>query len=78
MIIILACKVSHITCRVLTAVCKVLGHASKDCVKSDIMFAEMDSNSDGMIDQKEFIEACKRNTTLMEKLGHTTVKLHLI
>ena len=61
-----------------TAVCKVLGHRSSDCVKTDIMFAEMDTNSDGMIDQREFMEACKGNTTLMERLSQLDVKLHLI
>ena len=58
--------------RVVNAVYKVLGHASTErpCfnLQADVMFAEMDKNSDGMITQQEFIEACKGNK----------VKLHLI
>ena len=64
--------------RVVNAVCKVLGHASSDTVNSDLIFAEMDTNLDGLIDQKEFIAACKGNKSLMEKLGCPDVKLHLI
>ena len=62
----------------MSAVCKVLGLSNSEGVSSDLIFTEMDTNSDGMIDQKEFMEACKGNTTLMERLGHSEVKLHLI
>ena len=62
----------------MNAAYKVLGFASKNDLNADLLFSEMDTNEDGMVDQQEFIAACQKNEKLMGKLLGCPISMNIM